>query len=75
MQRGDGRKARLQLLAHLRFARQTGESQMLGVRTADYIDEPRIVTAHHRVDAQDVVGRAVRRIAGEFAERAFFCVC
>lgn len=60
MQRSDRRKARLQLLAHFRFARQTGQRQMLGVRAAYHIDEPGIVAPHHRGDAQHVVGRAVR---------------
>ena len=53
MQRSHRGKTRFQLLAHLRFARQTRKRQMFRVRAADYIDEPCIVTAHHRVDPQD----------------------
>src|SRR5471030_1030030 len=69
-----GGKTRLQLLAHFRLARQTRERQVLGIWTADHVDEPCIATAHHGVDAKQIVGRAVRRITGELPERTFFGV-
>ncbi|MNK97791.1 hypothetical protein D3C87_1181380 [compost metagenome] len=44
---------------------------MLGRIAADHIDQPRIAAAHHRLHAQQVVGGAIGRIAGELAERPF----
>jgi hypothetical protein len=75
VQRGHAREAFAQLLGHLRFARDAREVQVLGRMPADDVDQDRVVAAQDRLDLQQVVGRAVRRVAGEFAERPFVDSC
>ena len=74
MHGGDGGETCLQFLAHFRFARQAREGQMLGVAAAHDVDQPGVLAPQQGVDAQHVVGRAIRGVTAEFAERAFLGV-
>ncbi|MNO94421.1 hypothetical protein D3C76_860390 [compost metagenome] len=71
---GDGGETRLEFLAHFRFPGQPRQGQVFGVATADHVHQPGVLAPHQGVDPQHIVGRAVRGIAAEFTERAFFGV-
>jgi hypothetical protein len=71
---GDGGETRLELLAHFRFAGQSGEGQVFGVAAAHHVHQPGVLAPQQGVDAQHVVGRAIRGITAELAERAFLGV-
>ena len=51
-------------------SRHAGEVQVLVRVAADDVDPQAVAPAQHRLDVEAAVGRTVRRVAGELAERA-----
>src|SRR5690606_19651547 len=68
---GNAWEALLQLFDHLCFARHPAEIQMLSRIAARHADKHWLAPPQDSLHLEQVVGGAVRRISGEFAERTF----